>query len=409
MLAVERSSSQPRVVLGVGGGIAAYKVCEVASALAKSGVDVIPVLTDHAQRFVTALTFSTLCRHAAYTDQHFWSADQARPLHIELGESADLLVLAPLTANTLGKLAHGLADNVLTNTVLASTCPVLLVPAMNTDMWQQQSVQHNWTQLQTNPRYHSVAPGIGRLACDRVGQGRMAEPAEILAMIDSLLMTRGKRDLAGKRVLISAGGTQEYLDPVRFIGNPSSGKMGVALAQAAMHRGATVTLVHGPMVSEHLTAITGVNCIAVITAEAMQAAMIAQLPQADWILMAAAVADVKPSTQATTKLPKSALPKSLALATVPDIVAQLSQLKTPLQTLIGFAAQTGDMVPLAQQKLQAKGLDAIVANPIDQPQSGFGSEFNQATLMARSGNSVRVPLVTKRHLAHHIYDFALNL
>lgn len=410
MLTAGTPSSKPRIILGIGGGIAAYKMCEVASTLSKSsGVEVLPVLTEQAQRFITPLTLSTLCRHVAYTDQNFWSADQARPLHIELGETADLLVLAPLTANTLGKLTYGLADNLLTNTVLASTCPVLLAPAMNTDMWQQQSVQRNWAQLQTDTRYHAVAPGMGRLACDRVGQGRMAEPVEILAMIDSLLLTQGKRDLAGKHILISAGSTQEYLDPVRFIGNPSSGKMGVALAQAALHRGAQVTLVHGPIVPEHLKAITGVQCIAVTNAEAMQTTMAAQLPQADWILMAAAVADVRPSTRAATKLPKAALPESLSLSPVPDIVAQLSQHKTPSQKLIGFAAQTGDIVPPAQQKLAAKGLDAIVANPIDQTDSGFGSEFNQATLLARSGISVNVSLCTKRHLAHQIYDFVLSL
>ncbi|MEL6384991.1 MAG: bifunctional phosphopantothenoylcysteine decarboxylase/phosphopantothenate--cysteine ligase CoaBC [Cyanobacteria bacterium J06626_18] len=405
---VGESSSQPRVVLGVGGGIAAYKACEVASSLAKAGVDVMPVLTNQAQRFITPLTLATLCRHAAYTDQNFWSTDQSRPLHIELGESADLLVLAPLTANTLGKLTHGLADNLLTNTVLASTCPVLLVPAMNTDMWQQQSVQCNWSQLQADPRYHAIAPNAGRLACDRVGQGRMAEPVEILATIDSLLLTHGKRDLAGKRLLISAGSTQEYLDPVRFIGNPSTGKMGVALAQAALHRGAAVTLVHGPMVSEHLVALTGIQRVAVTTAAEMQTVMVAQLPDADWILMAAAVADVQPRDRAASKLPKASLPEALPLAPVPDIVAHLSELKTPAQRLVGFAAQTGDIVTPAQKKLTTKGLDAIVANPIDRSESGFGSEFNQAFLIARSGNSVKISRCTKRHLAHHIYDFVLT-
>ncbi len=400
-------SSKLRVVLGISGGIAAYKVCEVASTLAKAGVEVLPVLTDQAQRFITPLTLSTLCRQIAYTDQSFWSAEQPRPLHIELGESADLLVLAPLTANTLGKLTHGLADNLLTNTVLASTCPVLLVPAMNTDMWQQLSVQRNWTQLQADSRYHTLTPNAGRLACDRVGQGRMAEPVEILATIDSLLLTHGKRDLAGKRVLISAGSTREHLDPVRFMGNPSTGKMGVALAQAALHRGAEVTLVHGPMASEHLLALTGVQRMPVTTAAAMQTAMVAQLPNADWILMAAAVADVQPRDRADTKLPKASLPESLPLSRVPDIVAQLAQLKAQPQRLVGFAAQTGDIVTPAQKKLTTKGLDAIVANPIDQAESGFGSEFNQAVLIARSGHVVEIPRCTKRHLAHHIYDFVL--
>ncbi|RZM78598.1 bifunctional phosphopantothenoylcysteine decarboxylase/phosphopantothenate--cysteine ligase CoaBC [Leptolyngbya iicbica] len=400
-----RAATTHRVILGIGGGIAAYKICEVASSLAKIGVDVVPVMTAGAQEFVTPLSLATLCRHPAYTDRDFWAATHSRPLHIDLGESADLLVIAPLTANTLGKLAHGLADNLLTNTVLASTCPVLLVPAMNTDMWQQHSVQRNWQQLLADPRYHAIAPGAGRLACDRVGQGRLAEPQEILAVIDSLLLTRGQRDLAGKHLLISAGSTQEYLDPVRFIGNPSTGKMGVALAQAAAHRGAAVTLVHGPMAVEHRQALTGVQQIAVTTAAEMQQALVAQLPQADWIIMAAAVADVRPRDRAPQKLPKAALPDQLPLAPVPDIAAHLASLKKDHQRLIGFAAQTGEIESPARQKLQRKGLDAIVANPIDRANSGFGSDSNQAILLGRSGQRHEVPACAKRHLAHQIYDF----
>ncbi|MGD1859511.1 MAG: bifunctional phosphopantothenoylcysteine decarboxylase/phosphopantothenate--cysteine ligase CoaBC [Leptolyngbyaceae cyanobacterium] len=403
------SAKKSRVILGIGGGIAAYKVCEVASALAKWGVETIPVMTTAAQEFVTALSFASLCRHPAYIDQDFWAANQPRPLHIELGESADLLVIAPLTANTLGKLAQGLADNLLTNTVLASTCPVLLAPAMNTDMWQQQSVQRNWQTLLSDARYHAIAPGTGLLACDRVGQGRMAEPAEILAVIDSLLLTQGQRDLAGKQVLISTGSTQEYLDPVRFIGNPSTGKMGVALAQAAAHRGASVTLVHGPMATEHRQALTGVQQIAATSAADMQRVMMAHLPQADWIVMAAAVADVRPRDRAASKLPKADLPESLPLVSVPDIVAQLSQLKAAHQVLIGFAAQTGDIETPARQKLEKKGLDAIVANPVDQTNSGFGSDFNQAILLSRTGDRHVIPPCSKRHLAHHIFDFVGNL
>ena len=405
MTAIAPSQPRQRVLLGIGGGIAAYKVCEVASTLAKLGVEVIPVMTAQAQRFITPLTLATLCRYPAATDSEFWQAEQSRPLHIELGETADLIILAPLTANTLGKLAHGLADNLLTNVVLASTCPVLLVPAMNTDMWQQQSVQRNWQQVQTDPRYHAIAPGAGLLACDRVGLGRMAEPAEILAVADSLLLTQGQRDLAGKHLLISAGGTQEYLDPVRFIGNPSTGKMGVALAQAARDRGAIVTLVHGPIAAEHRTDLTGVRCLAVTTAAEMQSALIAHLPQVDWIVMAAAVADVKPRDYVPQKLPKALLPEALPLSAVPDIAAHLAQLKHDRQVLIGFAAQTGDIEAPALKKLTSKGLDAIVANPIDQPNSGFGADTNQAVLLGKSGQRQVIPACSKRHLAHRIFDF----
>lgn len=396
---------RPRqVLLGIGGGIAAYKVCAVISALAKAGVEVRVILTEAGQAFVPPLTVATLSRHAAYTDDLFWSASQGRPLHIELGEWADLLVLAPLTANTLGKLAHGLADNLLTNTVLASIGPVLLAPAMNTDMWQQLAVQRNWQMVQQDPRYHGIAPGSGVLACDRVGPGRLAEPEDLLIYIRSLLHTQGQRDLAGQRVLISTGSTREPLDPVRFIGNPASGRMGLALAQAAHHRGATVTLVHGPMEAALQERLGGLNPVSVTTAAEMHGAMIDHLPQADWVIMAAAVADVSPAHPAKTKLPKSELPASLPLETVPDIVADLAQRRRPQQTLIGFAAQTGEIISPALDKLRRKGLDAIVANPVDQPHSGFGGDFNQAVLINKTGESVTFPLCTKLELAHHLWD-----
>ena len=201
---------QRRIVIGVGGGIAAYKVCEVVSALAKRGVAVRVILTETAQQFVTPLTFATLARHPAYGDRDFWQPTHGRPLHIELGEWAELMLIAPLTANTLAKLAYGLADNLLTNTVLASTCPIVLAPAMNTEMWEQATVQRNWQLVQALPRFHGVGPGAGILACDRVGAGRMAEPEALIACLESLLVTQGKRDLAGKRVLISAGGSEKF-------------------------------------------------------------------------------------------------------------------------------------------------------------------------------------------------------
>jgi phosphopantothenoylcysteine decarboxylase / phosphopantothenate---cysteine ligase len=389
-----------RILIGIGGGIAAYKICEVVSTLAKAGAEVRVILTRSAQEFVTPLTFATLSRHPAYTDDHFWQPTHDRPLHIELGEWAEVFLIAPLTANTLGKLAYGFADNLLTNTVMASVCPILLAPAMNTDMWEQQSVQRNWQLVQTDRRYHSLAPGSGRLACDRVGAGRLAEPPEILAYLESLLHT-AQRDLMGQRVLISAGGTQEYLDPVRFIGNPSSGKMGIALARAAWHRGALVTLVHAPMTNLP----DGVDRILVKSAAEMQVAMTANLPAAHWIIMAAAVADVRPATYSATKLPKRSLPTQLDLESVPDIVAGLSSLKQPHQKLIGFAAQTGDIVTPALEKLQRKGLDAIVANPIDQPDSGFGSDRNQAVFLDCQGREKAIAPCSKLEMAHQLFDF----
>ncbi len=391
-----------RVLIGLSGGIAAYKVCEVVSTLAKAGVEVRAILTESAQEFITPLTLATLCRHRAYTDRDFWQSSNNRPLHIELGEWAEVFVIAPMSANTLAKLTFGLADNLLTNTVLASTCPILLVPAMNTDMWEQMSVQRNWQQIFTDLRYHAISPGEGILACDHVGAGRMAEPQEILTQIESLLYTKGRRNLLGKKVLISAGGTREHFDPVRFIGNPSTGKMGIALAQAALHRGASVTLVHS--IADNFI-LKGVKNHQVVSAQEMENAMLEYFSDADIIIMAAAVADVKPRDYSDDKLPKSQLPSQLPLQPVPDIVAQLGNRKQPHQLLIGFAAQTGDIVKPALGKLTQKKLDAIVSNPIDQKGVGFGSNNNYAIFFDREGRQKEIPLCSKLEMAHQLFDF----
>ena len=393
-----------RVLIGIGGGIAAYKVCEVISRLFQAGAQVRIILTQAAQEFITGLTVSTLSRDRAYTDQDFWQPTP-RPLHIELGEWADIFLIAPLTANTLGKLAHGLADNLLTNTVLASGCPVLLAPAMNTQMWEQHSVQKNWQRLQQDPRYHSVGPGAGLLACDRVGAGRMAEPAEILPAVESILHKGGQRDLVERRILISAGGTRESLDPVRFIGNPSTGRMGLALAQAALYRGARVTLVHAPMEASLLASLPSISKVLVVSAAQMQQALLAAFPDADWLIMSAAVADVKPTVYSPQKLPKHALPSVLPLEPVPDILAELSRQKQPHQRLIGFAAQTGDIVKPALEKLHRKHLDAIAANPIDRQGAGFGGDTNQAILLDSQGRQQAIAPCSKLQLAHHLFDF----
>ncbi|MBD1996429.1 bifunctional phosphopantothenoylcysteine decarboxylase/phosphopantothenate--cysteine ligase CoaBC [Leptolyngbya sp. FACHB-541] len=398
-----------RILIGVGGGIAAYKICEIISTLAKAGAEVRAILTNSAQEFITPLTIATLSRHPAYTDQSFWHPTHHRPLHIELGEWAEIFAIAPLTANTLAKLTYGLADNLLTNTVLASACPVLLAPAMNTEMWQQQSVQRNWQQVQTDRRYHTVGPAAGILACDRIGNGRMAEPSEILAQLRSLLHTGGKRDLTGKQILINAGGTREHFDPVRFIGNPSTGKMGVALAQAALHRGGAVTLVHAPMEAEVLADLSGVQMIPVTSAAEMHQTMLNYFTDADWTILAAAVADVKPTDYSSIKLPKRSLPTTLPLSSVPDIAADLGDRKRPHQRLIGFAAQTGDILPPALEKLQRKKLDAIAANPVDQPDSGFGSNQNQAIFLDKSGNKQTITPCSKLEMAHHLLDFVQRM
>ncbi len=393
-----------RVLIGVCGGIAAYKVCEVVSTLAKAGVEVRVIVTESAAEFVTPLTFATLSRHRAYTDGDFWQATNGRPLHIELGEWAEVVAIAPLTANTLAKLAWGLADNLLTNTVLASRCPVLLAPAMNTDMWEQEAVQRNWRQVLTDKRYRGIEPGAGLLACDRVGAGRLAEPRDIVAYIESLLQTGGRGDLTGKRVLISAGGTREHLDPVRFIGNPSTGKMGIALARAAWHRGAAVTLVHSLGAELELP---GARLVGVTRAEEMRLAMLELFAEADFTVLAAAVADVKPRDYSGEKLPKRSLPDSLPLAPVADIAAELGGLKRPHQCLIGFAAQTGEIEVPAVEKLRRKRLDAIVANPIDRPGAGMGGDTNEGIFLDAALRRVEVPLCSKLEMAHRLWDFVL--
>ena len=396
------------VLIGVSGGIAAYKVCEVVSSLAKRGIEVRVILTRSAAEFVTPLTFATLSRQPAYTDADFWQPSNGRPLHIELAEWADIFLLAPVTANTLAKLAYGMADNLLTNTVLASNCPILFAPAMNTTMWLQPTVQENWHKLLQDSRYTAIAPTEGILACDAVGTGRMAEPEMILEYLESFKFTKGKQDLKGKRVLVNAGGTREFIDPVRFIGNPSTGKQGIAIAQAAIHRGANVTLINA---SNSPTA-EGIVVRFAASAKEMHQVMLEEFPKADITIAAAAIGDVRSKFQSDRKLPKSELPLNLELEYIPDIVADLVTRKQANQIVVGFAAQTGteaEVLAAAQDKLRRKGLDAIAANMVNTSLTGFGTDTNQATFINKSGHTVSTPLCSKLELAHRLFDFLSTL
>ncbi|WP_103668587.1 bifunctional phosphopantothenoylcysteine decarboxylase/phosphopantothenate--cysteine ligase CoaBC [Pseudanabaena sp. BC1403] len=397
------------VLIGISGGIAAYKVCEVVSSLAKHGIEVRVILTKSATEFVTPLTFATLSRKPAYTDADFWQPSNGRPLHIELAEWADIFLLAPVTANTLAKLSYGMADNLLTNTVLASTCPILFAPAMNTTMWLQPSVQENWHKLLQDNRYTAIAPTDGILACDAVGTGRMAEPEIILEYLESFLFTKGKQDLKGKKILVNAGGTREFIDPVRFIGNPSTGKQGIAIAKAAMHRGANVTLITASSVSLSMGERLGMRVVR--TAAEMHKAMLEEFPLADITIAAAAIGDVRSQFQSDHKLPKSELPLNLELEYIPDIVADLASRKRPDQLLVGFAAQTGnelEVLSAAKEKLARKGLDAIAANAVNSSQTGFGTDTNQATFIHKNGNTQSTPLCSKLELANRLFDFLLT-
>lgn len=394
------------VVIGISGGIAAYKVCEVVSSLAKRGIEVRVILTEAASAFVTPLTFATLSRHPAYTDADFWQPTNGRPLHIELAEWADLILLAPVTANTLAKLAYGMADNLLLNTVIAADCPVLFAPAMNTTMWLQPTVQENWRKLLAFPRYGAIAPTAGILACDAVGTGRMAEPETILEYIESWLWTNGRQDLKGKTVLVNAGGTREFIDPVRFIGNPSTGKQGIAIAKAAIHRGAKLILVKAG--SLEIQSDLQLQTISVDSAREMQEAMQIAMPIADIAIAAAAIGDVRTTWQSDRKLPKSELPLHWQMEYIPDIIANLAQQKRSAQILVGFAAQTGsesEIIAAALDKLQRKGLDAIAANAVNHAETGFGTDTNQAIFLHKDGKQQQTPLCSKLELAHRLFDF----
>ncbi len=395
--------TKTKVLVGVTGSIAAYKTAEVVSGLVKSGKDVQVVLTDSACQFVSPLTFATLSRSPAYTDRDFWQASHGRPLHISLAEWADVLLIAPLSANSLGKLALGLADNLLMNVVLASRCPVVLAPAMNTVMWEQPIVQHHLHQLKEDDRFIFLSPTAGRLACDTVGMGRMAEPARILDALTSVLWTGGRQDLKGKRILVTAGGTREYIDRVRFIGNPSTGKQGVGIAQAACHRGAEVTLVYANGTME----MTECKTISVTTAAEMAAVLQQEFDRHDWLIMAAAVGDVRPQVSVSYKIPKEELGDTLLLERVPDLIAELAQKKRPSQKVIGFAAQTGrdeEMIAKGKAKLVQKQLDAIVINAIDRAYGGFGATDNQVFFLSRSGRLSSYPLASKLEIAHRLLN-----
>ncbi|MFN5515739.1 MAG: bifunctional phosphopantothenoylcysteine decarboxylase/phosphopantothenate--cysteine ligase CoaBC [Cyanobacteriota bacterium] len=393
-----------RILIGLSGGIAAYKVCEVISQLFQRGAEVRVILTERAQDFITPLTVATLSRHRAYVDADLWQGVHSRPLHIELGDWAELILLAPLTAQTLAKLAHGSGDNLLTATLLASRCPVLLAPAMNTEMWEQKSVQRNWRLLLEDERYAPLEPEAGLLACDRVGKGRMAEPQTILNRLDSWFSGGAQPDLAWTKILITGGGTQEYLDAARFLGNPSTGKMAVALTQAALDRGAEVVLIHAPL-QVPLPFHAHCRRISITSAAEMEAQLQTQAPWADWLALAAAVADLRPRQRAVGKLAKTELPLNLPLEMVPDLAAQLAQGKRENQIIAGFAAQTGEITTPAREKLARKGLDLIVANPIDLPGAGFASETNQAMILDRLGGEQVIPPCSKLELAHQIWTY----
>ena len=367
------------VVLAVGGGIAAYKACEVARLVVRHGGRVRVVMTPAATRFVTPLTFQALSGAPVLLDLFDPEAERTYG-HLGLARSADLLLVAPATADLLARLRAGMGDDAVTTTALAVTCPVLVAPAMNTRMWANQAVRENLAALEARG-WQVVGPGRGELADGDVGEGRLAEPEEIADAAARLL---GPRDLAGRKVLVTAGPTREPIDPVRFVSNPSSGKMGFAAARAAARRGAEVLLVTGPV---ELPEPQGVRVVRVTTAEEMARAVLAEADGQDLFIAAAAVSDYRPKAPAARKLKKGEWEESLALARTPDILATLGERlsgKASAPVLVGFAAETEDVVQNARDKLKRKRCDLVVANAVGRPGAGFGSDRNRVSMVGRT-------------------------
>lgn len=383
------------IVFGVTGGIAAYKSCEAVSRLKKLGATVCVIMTKNATEFVAPLTFETLSNQPCVTDT-FARPERWEVKHVSLAKRADLFVIAPATANIMAKLAHGIADDMLSTTCLATRAPILIAPAMNTGMWQNPATQENAKILQARGMQF-IGPEGGYLACGDVGAGRMSEPEQIVERCVELL-TRDK-DLQGMRVLVTAGPTCENIDPVRFITNRSSGKMGYALAEAACRRGAEVTLVTGPV---SLTPPADVKTVSVRTTEDLLEQMIALAPRQDVIIQAAAPADYRPQEVAPQKLKKQGDGTlTISLVSTPDVAKRVGEIKKEGQILVGFAAETEDAIENARKKLDSKHLDMIVANDVTLPGAGFDVDTNIASIITRD-KIESLPIMTKKALADEI-------
>lgn len=386
----------PTVVLGVTGCIGAYKACEVLRELQKRELDVHVVMTEHATRFVAPMTFEALSRHAVFVDQ-FRLGEQGEIRHVSLADAADLLLVAPATANVLGKFAHGLADDALSTLYLATRAPVVLAPAMNVNMFTHPAVERNLRELRA--RGHVVVePGEGWLACGWLGKGRLAEVERI---VEAALAALGRRrDLEGQTVLVTAGPTVEDLDPVRFVSNRSTGRMGFRLAEAARDRGARVILVAGPTEVEPPA---GVELVRVRSAQQMHDAVLARAGEAQVVVMAAAVSDYRPTQVAERKVKKSEGPLSIGMERTPDILKALGAHKQG-RFLVGFAAETDEVESYALDKLRRKNADLIVANDVSRAGLGFASESNAALLLDAAGGRLAVPATSKRELAERVLD-----
>jgi phosphopantothenoylcysteine decarboxylase/phosphopantothenate--cysteine ligase len=397
-----RIFKERRILMGITGSIAAYKAADLASKLTQAGARVEVILTEAAQYFVHPITFQSVTGLRAYTDSDLWGSE-AHVLHIGLAEATDLLIIAPATANTIAKLAHGQADSLLTVTALAARCPLLLAPAMDSGMFEHPATQANLKILEERGVV-LAGPAEGRMASGLIGKGRMVEPAELMGHIRWVLGREGP--LAGRKVLVTAGGTHEPIDPVRVIANRSSGKQGFALAQAALDLGADVTLITGPV---HLTSPVGVRRVDVTTATEMRDAVLSALEDTDALLMAAAVADFRPVKAVKGKIKRRKGPPEVQLEATDDILGLVTSHSKAPKVVVGFAAESQDMTDNARAKLEEKGLDLIVANDITAADSGFSVDTNRVTLLNADGAIEELPLLSKTEVAEEVLDKVVAL
>lgn len=389
------------ILLGVTGGIAAYKAVDIASRLVKLGSEVNVIMTKNATLLVQPLTFRYISRNQVFTDM-FAEPENWKPEHISLADKADMLIIAPATANIIGKLAHGIADDMLSTTALAARCPVLIAPAMNSHMYDNPILQGNIGILK-GYGFEFIEPDYGLLACGYEGKGRLAEPEKIVDRIKQILTL--PKDLIGKTVLVTAGPTREALDPVRFISNKSSGKMGYAIAESALKRGAEVVLVSGPT---SLNPPQNVNLVNVESAIQMRDEVVTYASKADIIIMSAAVSDYRPKEISQQKIKRGQTSMTIVLEENPDILAELGRNKNPDQILIGFSMETENLIENSKKKLEKKKADLIVANDVSKEGAGFGTDTNIVTFIDSNGHINELPLMSKYDVANAILDKAIE-
>jgi phosphopantothenoylcysteine decarboxylase/phosphopantothenate--cysteine ligase len=397
-------STNKNIALGVCGGIAAYKAVEVLRGLQRAGCTVRVAMTKRACEFVQPLTFRALSGSHVIVDDY--APDNPDPIaHITFSQTIDLLIVAPATANMIAKFANGVADDFLSSTYLACTAPVLIAPAMNTTMLEHPATQRNLLQLRADG-VHFVEPDAGEMACGTIGPGRLSEPERIVAAALEILRTSSTKDLAGERFLITVGATREEIDPVRFISNRSSGRMGFALAEAALKRGGEVTIVAG------ITSVNppdGTRVVQALSAEEMSQAVANEIPNHSVFIGAAAIADYRPSQRADQKIKKTDEQITLTLERTPDVLSQVVASRANGTLVVGFAAETENVIANASEKLQRKKLDAIVANDVTREDSGFDSVTNAITIITNGNEPVELPLLSKREAADRILDVIVNL